>query len=375
MKKKPIILVVDDEERNRIMLEDILSPQGYSVILAENGAQALDLVTEMHPDVILLDMRMPEMDGLEVIRRLKSDKSTKLIPIVIVTGMSDMTLRIEALKLGADDFLLKPPHMEELKARVRSLVKVSAYYEYMDNYQKKLKRAVAARTRELKKALEALEMTHERLRESSLDTIFHLSKAAEYKDEDTSAHLQRISRYVGIVARHLGLDAQTVDSFVYASPMHDVGKIGIPDNILVKPGALTDEEWEIMRQHTDFGGAILEDSSSEFIKLGKTIALTHHEKWDGTGYPVGLKGKEIPLEGRITAIADVFDALSSRRPYKEPFSLEKSLGILREEKGRHFDPLVVDAFFEGESEILEVLNSYREESMSRLYQLSAKINF
>ncbi len=345
------ILVVDDEELNRELLEDLLTPLGYQVTTSPDGASALEAVAADPPDVILLDVMMPGMDGFEVARRLKQDEATLGIPIVMVTALKAVEDRVRALDAGANDFLSKPVDKVELQATVASQVKVKAYHDFMQNYQAKLESEVSQRT-------EQLRQTMGKLKQASLDTIMRLARAAEYKDEDTGAHILRMSSYGAAVARHMGLGEEVAQWILYAAPMHDVGKIGIPDHILLKPGPLDDAEWEIMKTHTIIGGRILSGAKAGYLKLAEIIALTHHERWDGAGYPRGLKGKETPLVGRITAISDVFDALTSRRPYKEPFSLEKSFGIIQEERGTHFDPEVVDAFFEVKEEILSIREKY-----------------
>jgi putative two-component system response regulator len=365
VEKKASILVVDDEDRNLRLMEAMLLPMGYGVDFARNGEEALEKVQENPPDVILLDIMMPKMDGFEVARRLKQDERTGIIPIVMVTALREVEERVKALEAGADDFLSKPVDMTELKARVQSLLKVKAYNDHMRDYQKELEAEVAKRTEQLRRAFDKIKV-------ASLDTIYRLTRAAEYKDEDTGAHIQRMSHYSAIVARKFGLNEKSVESILYAAPMHDVGKIGIPDHILLKPGKLDPDEWEIMKQHTIMGGGILKGPDAGFIKLGETIALTHHEKWDGTGYPKGLKGKKIPQVGRITAIADVFDALTSKRPYKEPFSIEKSFTIIKEGRGTHFDPDVVDAFFALEDEILSIKGKYKDEEESLLVRMVGK---
>ncbi|MBW2118424.1 MAG: two-component system response regulator [Deltaproteobacteria bacterium] len=365
MEKRPKILIVDDEDKNLRLMEALLIPLGYEVIMANDGEEAIEKVQETSPDVILLDIMMPKMDGFEVARRLKEEEDTSIIPIVMVTALREVDDRVKSLEAGADDFLTKPVDKTELKARVQSLLKVKAYNDHMRDYQKELEAEVAKRTEQVRRALE-------KEKGASLDTIYRLSRAAEYKDEDTGAHILRMSNYSTVVARKMGLNESVVESILYAAPMHDIGKIGTPDRILLKPGKLDLDECEIMKQHATIGGKILEGADAGFIKLAEVIALTHHEKWDGSGYPLGLKGPKIPLAGRITAIADVFDALTSKRPYKEPFSLEKSYGIIREGRGSHFDPEVADAFFAVENEILSIKAKYKDEQESLLVQLVGK---
>ena len=351
------ILVADDEPMIRQVLSDILLMEGHRVIEAVDGNDVMMKVQSEPVDVILLDINMPGMNGLEITRLLKSDDGLKHIPVVIVTGQNDQKLRIDALKSGADDFLVKPPHFAELSARVKSLIKVKAYNDHMLNYQKTLEKQVAERTKQLEEAMNEL-------KDASLDTIHRLSIAAEYRDDDTSTHIKRMSNYATVLARKAGLSEADVEMILYTASMHDIGKIGIPDKILLKKGKLDPEEWEIMKAHTTRGAKILKGSSSEFLKRGSIIALTHHEKWDGTGYPNGLSGESIPIEGRICAVADVFDALTTARPYKDAFPVEKAFRIISEGRGSHFDPDLVDAFLSIKDEILSImenLNSIKNE--------------
>jgi len=366
MESKSKILVVDDECRNLRLMEALLIPLGMEVILARDGEEALRKVRENPPDVILLDIMMPKMDGFEVAARLKKDEGARIIPIVMVTSLKEVGDRVRALEAGADDFLTKPVEKTELRARVQSSLKVKAYHDHMKGYQKELEMEVAKRTEQLSQALK-------KIKAASLATIYHLSTAAEYKDEDTGEHVKRMSQYSAAVARKMGLNEKTVETILYASAMHDMGKIGIPDQILLKPGKLDLDEWEIMKQHTVIGGKILSGSDAGFIRLGEVIALSHHEKWDGSGYPNGLEGARIPLAGRITAIADVFDALASKRPYKEAFSIEKSFSIIREGRGNHFDPDVVDAFFAIEDEILSTKERYEDEHESLFVKIAKRL--
>ncbi len=348
------ILVVDDEPKNIELLDAYLAPQGYGIITASNGKEALEKLVGGDIDLILLDVMMPDMDGFEVIRRIRLDEKNRMLPVILVTSLRGTEDRIKGIEAGCDDFISKPFDKFELEARVRSLLKIKASNDLLDNYRKELEFEVAARTDELKNALE-------RLQESSIETIYRLSMASEYKDEDTGSHIKRMSLYSAAIARKMGLGENEVRLILYSSPMHDLGKIGIPDLILLKPGKLDQVEWKIMMQHTNIGAGILKGSEAEFIRLGEKIARSHHEKWDGTGYPNGIRGTEIPIVSRITAVADVFDALTSKRPYKEPFSVDKSMSIIKEGRGSHFDPDVTDAFFLIKDEILAIKEEFEND--------------
>jgi len=357
MNKRPCIMIVDDEEPMRKLLRVNLSVDGYDVVTAPDGSSALTLLGEHKPDLIILDAMMPKVDGFAVVGRLKSGDETRSIPIVMVTALGELEDRVKAWGLGVDGFLTKPIERTELTTIVNSLLKVKAYNDHMHDYQRDLEAQLVKRTEELQQAFR-------KIKTASLDTIHRLARAAEYRDEDTGAHIQRMSHYAAAIARRMGLDDESVKSIFYAAPMHDVGKIGIPDRILRKCGKLDPDEWEVMKKHTTIGAQILSDSDADFIELAGVIALTHHEKWDGSGYPKGLKGPDIPQAGRITAIADVFDALTSKRPYKEPFSVEESLGIIGVGRGSHFDPAVVDAFFAIKDEILSIKEKYNDQGKS-----------
>lgn len=341
------VLVVDDSAINRRLLQSLLERMALRVQLAEDGQAALDSVAADPPDLILLDVMMPGMDGLEVLRRLKNSGVTYPIPVVMVTAMQELDTRVEALEIGADDFLAKPIVAVELKARVRSLLKSKALHDQMVRHQETLEAEVARRTVKLRSVV--------------LDTVQRLSQAGEFRDELTGNHVARMAAYSAAVARAMGLAETTVDAILMAAPLHDVGKIGIPDRILLKPGPLDPEEWAIMKTHTTMGAQILAGSEGNVLKLAEVVALTHHERWDGKGYPRGLAGREIPLVGRIIAIADVFDALTTRRPYKPPFPLEKSLEVIREDSGSHFDPRVVETFLSIQEEILSIKFAYLDE--------------
>lgn len=362
----PKVMVVDDEVLNRKLIAAILKPQGYEVILCKDGEECLAKANENPPDLILLDIMMPGMNGFEVVTALKRQEKFALVPVVMVTALQDVNDRVTALEVGADDFLSKPVDRLELQARCRSLLKVKAYNDHMVNYRQELEREVQRRTLEIQETNKMLAKAHEKLRGASLETIFRLSRAAEFKDEDTGAHIISMSRISARLAEKMGLNSQTVEAILYASPMHDIGKIGIPDRILLKNGPLTDEEWNVMRLHTVYGGKILENSDIGFLRLGEVIATTHHEKFDGSGYPRGLAGNKIPLAGRIVAVADVFDALMSRRPYKPAFTSDQAISIIKEGRGRHFDPDVVDAFIGDIVEIQRIFNASQQEHQSEV---------
>ncbi|NOZ02877.1 MAG: response regulator [Deltaproteobacteria bacterium] len=358
------ILIVDDEEVNRRILMAALAPLGHEVVTASNGLEAMREVRDNPPDVILLDVIMPEMDGYEVVRNLKGKDEFRFIPIVMVSGLKDEKARVTAFEAGVDDFLIKPVGRTEIKARVGSLLKVKAYHDYMRLHEMELEAQVQDRNEQLRRA-------HRKVNQAARETILKLSKAAEYKDEETGAHILRMSHYAAAIARSMGLGDEKAESIRYAAPMHDIGKIGTPDSILFKPGPLDQAEREVMKQHTVIGGQILEGSDSEFIQMAEKIALNHHERWDGKGYPRGLKGQEIPLDARISALADFFDAVTSARPYrKEPFPTEKAFEMIIKGRGAHFDPEVVDSFLEIADEALAIQLKYRDKKDSRFNKRS-----
>ncbi len=363
--KRETILIVDDEEMVRKLLHQKLSSEGYQCQEAGNADQALNELKSNTVELVLLDIKMPGKSGVELLPEIKANYPDTAV--IMATAITDTSTAIQCMREGAYDYITKPFNLDEVVLNVdRALEKRRLELENRD-YQQHLEEKVARRTKELRRAIEKIKL-------ASLDTIFRLSRAAEYKDEDTGVHIQRMSRYSAAVARKMGLNDETVETILYAAPMHDIGKIGIPDRILLKPGKLSPGEWEIMKQHTIIGAQILESSDAEFIKLAEVIALTHHEKWDGSGYPGGFRGSKIPLVGRITAVADVFDALTSRRPYKEPFSLEKSFDIIKQSQGNHFDPKVADAFFAVEDEILSIKGKYKDQQESQLVQMASTVS-
>ncbi len=328
------ILLVDDEPSNLRLLKMLLNSDGYATICAERGGEALLLAAKLRPDLILLDIMMPEMDGFEVVRQLKGNQQIRNIPVIMVTAMDDRASRLKSLELGAREFLSKPVDRAELSIRVKNLLQLKEYGDFLAEYNQRLKQQVHARTAQL------FESYHE--------TIFIMTSAAEHKDEDTGTHITRISYYCRTLAEHLGMDEAFTDCIFYASPMHDIGKIGIPDHILLKPGIHDAAEWEIMKTHAALGAEILARGNSPYLRMGAEIALNHHERWDGSGYPGGKQQQQIPISARLMNIADQYDALRSKRPYKAALSHQKTMQILTLGDERtsvcHFDPEVLAAF-------------------------------
>lgn len=357
--KQEKILIVDDEQAIRALLKQVLNGEPYHCEEACNAEEALEKLQDNAISLVLLDIKMPGRSGVELLPEIKA--SYPDTAVVMATAISDANTAVQCMKHGAYDYIAKPFSLDDVLLSVgRALEKRRLELENRA-YQQRLEEMVAERTIELRQALGKIKL-------ASLDTIHRLARAAEYRDTDTGAHIERIGRYSAAIAREMGSSDGEVENMLYAAPMHDVGKIAVPDRILLKTGSLDTDEWEIMKKHTTIGAEILQGSDAAFIRLAEVIALTHHEKWDGSGYPRGLRASEIPLAGRIVAIADVFDALTSARPYKEPFSLPESLHIVREGRG-HFDPDVADAFFAIEDEILSIREEYKNEEESRLRRM------
>lgn len=337
------VLVVDDQPENCNLLRCLLEAKGMLVETVFNGRAALESIQQRPPDTILLDLIMPEMDGFDLCRRLKGDTDTCHIPIIIVTGVNDRNAFVRIVDAGADDVLTKPFDRGLLLARLRNALKMKRLHDLSVAHQHELEERVQERTQEIKRTRQV--------------AVFSLAKLAESRDTETGDHLERIRAYVKELSGELALlpkyreiiTEDFIQEIYDSSPLHDIGKVGIPDQILLKPGQLTEEEFEIMKKHTLIGGDTLRAADAEagqhsFLAMGKDIAYYHHERWDGTGYPFGAGGREIPLAARIVALADVYDALCSKRPYKEPFSHEKAAAIIRAGRGKHFDPEIVDAF-------------------------------
>ncbi|MBI5846573.1 MAG: response regulator [Nitrospirae bacterium] len=364
MGDKKKILVVDDEEQNVKLLSSLLRAEGYEAETASNGREAVEKVKALFPDLVLLDIMMPDMDGYEACSLIKNDAETANIPVVIVTALSDRESKLRGLEVSANEFLTKPIDRIELILRVKNLLRIKDYEDFMLSHNQRLEQEVRNRTYELQIAMDDIESAHQEIKSSYIETIHRLTLAAEFKDEDTATHIKRISYYCRILAEQLGQAGDFCETIFYAGPMHDIGKIGIPDNILLKPGKLTPEEFEIIKSHTTIGARILSKSSSEFLSAAEVVALTHHERWDGTGYPRGLKGEDIPLMGRIMNIVDQYDSLRSKRPYKPPFSHEQAFNIIVKGDGRtkpeHFDPRILDVFAEAADEFDRIFEGYQD---------------
>ncbi|OPX55607.1 response regulator receiver modulated metal dependent phosphohydrolase [Oceanospirillum multiglobuliferum] len=330
---KATILIVDDTLVNISVLVGLLK-DNYRTIVAKDGEQALNRIySGVLPDLILLDIMMPGIDGYEVCSRLKADARTKHIPIIFISAMSNVGDEAKGLELGAVDYITKPISPPIVLARVKT-------HLALFNQQKNLEAQVEARTQELANSRKEL--------------IRRLGLAAEYKDNETGLHVQRMAEYTRLVALELGFSPANAETLASAAPMHDIGKLGIPDAILCKPGKLTDEEFEVIKSHPLIGAQILEHPDSELLTVAREVALYHHEKWDGSGYPEGLSGENIPITARIASIADVYDALISVRPYKKAWSTEQALALFEEQKGKHFDPNVVEAFKRVLPQVIEI---------------------
>jgi len=329
--RKATILIVDDEPANVELMTTMLEDAGFTDIHSTTDSrQAIPLFEAHQPDIVLLDLRMPAMDGFEVLRLLQEVEHEGFISAIMLSGASDKENRLRALAGGARDFVGKPFDKTELVMRIRSVLEVRLLQRELNNQNAVLEKRVRERTRELE--------------ESQMEVVQRLANAAERRDKDTGLHLKRISLYCRILARAAGLSEQACDLLQNASPMHDVGKIAIPDSILLKPGPLTPEERAIMQTHTTVGGAMLSGGSSELVRTGEIIALTHHERWSGNGYPANLKGEAIPVGGRICALADVFDALISDRCYRRAWPVKKAVEEIAGGAGTQFDPALTAVF-------------------------------
>lgn len=341
------ILIVDDQQDNIDLLLRILGASGYTNLYSTSDSRlALTRYRELDPDLIILDLMMPHLDGFEVMEAIGAEASLDYLPVIVLTADNARDTRIRALKSGARDFLTKPIDKTEVRTRIRNMLETRLLYKEVRMQNEILDARVRERTREL--------------HESRLEIVQRLARAAEFRDSDTGLHVIRMSRYCAVVARALGFSEEACDLLLNAAALHDIGKIGIPDHILLKDSGLSDDERAVMRSHVRIGAEILSGSNYELMQWANIISLTHHERFDGKGYPNGLVGEDIPLLGRIVAICDVFDALTSERPYKRDWSVEETMCEIKKLSGTHFDPHLVNVFCDCIGDILEIRNSFRD---------------
>lgn len=335
---RPKILIVDDEPANLKIMKRYLETN-FDLFYARSGVDALSLSISDTPDIILMDVVMPEMDGLEACRRLKADPRTENVPVIFVTAMDEITNEAQGFSAGGVDYITKPVSAPILSARVKTHLSL---YDLNRSLEEKVKIQTAE------------------INETRQEIIRQLGRAAEYRDNETGHHVMRISHYSRLLAQKFGLDTGTCELIFQASPMHDIGKIGIPDRILLKPGKLTESEWKVMKKHPVIGAEIIGHHPSKLLQYARVMALTHHEKWNGTGYPEQLAGEDIPLLGRIIAIADVYDALITERVYKAAWPVEKAVRYLKNQSGKHFDPQLIPCFLDILPQIRKIKNEYPE---------------
>ena len=340
--RKPLVVIVDDQSTGRKILEQIVKDidSNIDVEAFSSPVDALELIQSRTPDLILTDYKMPTMDGVQFIREIRAISACRDVPAVVVTVVEDRKIRYQALDAGATDFLTRPIDQYECRVRCKNMLTMRQQQKIISDRAKWLEDQVALGTREIQ--------ARER------ETLLRLAKAGEYRDEGTGNHVLRIARYSRVLAEALQLSPGDCEDIELAAPMHDIGKVGIPDAILLKEGPLDEQEMEIMREHPAIGHEILRDSPSRYINLGAEIALSHHEMYDGTGYPKGLKGDAIPMTGRIVAVVDVFDALTTRRPYKEAWPTEDAVDYIRNASGSHMDPRVVEVFLDNLDMITQI---------------------
>jgi putative two-component system response regulator len=347
------ILVVDDDEQGRRILGRILQGDGYICHLAANAREARHVLELMRPDLVLSDVRMPGESGIALLEYIRNE--FPFLPVVMVSGVAAIDVATGALELGAYGWVGKPYDGNQVLIAVANALIRARLERESREYEERLERAVSERTAALADTVEKLERSESELRRVTQDTILALTRAIERCDVETANHIERISLYATVLARCLGLERDQCEMIREASPMHDVGKVGIPDGILLKPGPVTAAEYSVIKQHVALGHAILSRSDQPLLKLAAEVAATHHERWDGAGYLQGLRGEEIPLAGRITAIADTFDALVSRRVYKPPIEIEPALAVIREGRGTQFDPELVDLFLDCGDEVAAIV--------------------
>jgi len=341
------VLLVDDELMNRRVASKILKKEGFEVVEAVDGLEALERLKSYDIDIILMDLMMPNMDGYEATKIIKKDENLSSIPLIILSALSEKSAILKGLELGANEYLTKPYDIAEFKLRVHNANKLRSFYKMSQDNEKYLAKKVEEKTKALQEALREVE-------NSEKDIVSILAKVGEYRDNETSMHTIRVGEISALLAREFGYSDDEVELVRLSAPMHDIGKIGIEDAILLKNGKLTEEEFEVMKTHASIGATILSLKQTPLLSFASQIAQFHHEKYNGKGYPKGLSGEDIPLVARIVAVVGGFDALMSKRPYKEPFSLEKTLSIIKGDSGSHFDPKVIEKFLEKLDEIVEI---------------------
>ncbi len=362
--EKAKILVVDDNSVNLKIINDLILIMGYDSIMAENGLYALSTLEKQECDLVLLDIRMPDMDGYQVLEYMKKEPDLCQIPVIMISALDDMDSVVRCIENGAADYMVKPFNHTVLKARINACLERKRLHDRENEYKDQIEKFNLDLQNRVSKQVFEITATQRA-------TIFAMAKLAESRDPETGEHLLRIREYVKIICQQLRLHSKYsfilndnyIDNICAASSLHDIGKVGIQDSILLKPGKLSTDEFDAMKAHTTIGAETLRDvnrlhSGNDFIRIGIEIAESHHEKWDGTGYPYGLAGEDIPLVGRILALSDVYDALTSKRCYKDAFSHTRSLEIIVEGSGKHFDPEVVDAFLSNEKEFLHIRERY-----------------
>ena len=349
------ILAVDDEPFNLDLIEaTFIDYENLTITNATDGIEALEALQKQEFDVVLLDINMPNMGGLEVLTEIRKNSTLEQLPVLMVTANAEKEQ--EALDLGASDFISKPYDIDILCARTLNYAKMNSYYKQIQNQKIILEQKVDERTQKLKSTLALAKQTE-------YEISIRLGRASEFRDLETGGHIKRMSHYSKLLAHLYGLDNEECELILYAAPLHDIGKVGISDNILLKPSRFTEEEFEVMKMHSQLGAKMLEGAEKfPVLKAGHIIALEHHEKWNGTGYPNGKKEKDIHLYARIVAIADVFDALSSKRCYKEAMPFEKVLSIMKNDAGTHFDPELIELFLTNIDKFLEIKNKFNDDS-------------
>lgn len=361
---KPRILIVDDDDTVRSMLTRMLGRHGYACASAAGGTEARAMLVTSPFELALCDLNMPGESGLDLVEHIASEHPETAT--IMVTGADDPAIAERALELGTYGYVIKPFYNNELLINVANALRRRRLELESLRHRVSLETAVRERTSELQRNVEALQKTQEEVRKSQRETIYRLSRAAEFRDEDTGRHLESMSHYCYLLAQRLGLDRTWCELLYLASPLHDVGKVGIPDRILLKPGPLGEEERAEIQSHAELGYRMLAGSGAEMLELAARVARTHHEHFDGGGYPLGLIGEAIPIEGRIAAVADVFDALTSDRVYRPAFSVDEATETMRSLRGTQFDPAILDVFLESLDEILEVRALYGAYRSSRV---------